>query len=186
MFVLLLDAAGVCVTLTDGEGSTDTLMLLLADALSDGDADFGLAFVAEDREGERDAAAVVEAEDEDMAFASQLQDRGQVIFAASVGRLGFSIEAQHTVAGERGDGLGGVLLRFNEFNRSGPLADGQGLDEVFFDADTALATSALAVGLGFGALFGWFWLVFGLFHEGKAKQPPPIGNQRLGRVGKKR
>jgi hypothetical protein len=49
-----------------------------------------------------------------------------------------------------------------------------------------LAAAALAVGLGFGALFGWFWLVFGLFHEGKAKQPPPIGNQRLGRVGKKR
>jgi hypothetical protein len=44
----------------------------------------------------------------------------------------------------------------------------------------------LAVGLGFGALFGGFWLVFGLFHEGKAKQPPLIGNQRLGRVGKKR
>jgi hypothetical protein len=44
----------------------------------------------------------------------------------------------------------------------------------------------LGMGLGFGALFGGFGLIFGLFHEGKAKQPPHIGNQRLGRAGKKR
>jgi len=118
--------------------------------------------------------------------AGQLQDRGQVVFAAGVGRLGLGVEAQDAVSGEGGDGLFGVLLGFDQFDRAGPLADREGFDEIFFDADTALATAALGVGLGFGALFGGFWLVFGLFHEGKAKHPPPIGNQRLGRVGKKR
>jgi len=103
-----------------------------------------------------------------------------------VRRLGFGIEAQDAIAGEGGDGLFRVLLRLNQFDWSVPLADRQGLDEIFFNPDTALAAAALAVGLGFGALFGWFWLVFGLFHEGKAKQPPPIGNQRLGLLGKKR
>jgi hypothetical protein len=49
-----------------------------------------------------------------------------------------------------------------------------------------LAAAALAVRTGFGAWFGGFWLIFGRFHEGKAKHPKPIGNQRLGEVGKKR
>ncbi|MEY4132542.1 MAG: hypothetical protein RL592_600 [Verrucomicrobiota bacterium] len=156
------------------------------DVVAHGHADLRLALVAEHGEGEGDAAAMVEAEDEDVVFAGELQDRGQVVLPAGVGRLGLGVEAQDAVAGEGGDGLFGGLLGLDQFDRAGPFADREGFDEIFFDADAALAPAALGVGLGFGALFGGFWLVFGLFHEGKAKHPKPIGNQRLGRAGKKR
>jgi hypothetical protein len=154
--------------------------------VADGDADLGLAVVAQDREGEGDAAAVIEAEDEDVVLAGQLQDRRQVIFPARVGGLGLGVEAQDAVTGERGDGFFGVLLGLDQLDRAGPFADGEGLDEVFLDADAPLAAAALGVRTGFGAWFGGFWLVFGRFHEGKAKHPKAIGNQRLGGAGKKR
>ncbi len=96
------------------------------------------------------------------------------------------LKSVDAVTGERGDGLFGVLLGFDELDRAGPFADGQGFDKIFLDADAPLATAALGVRTGFGAWFGGFWLIFGRFHEGKAKHPKAIGNQRLGRVGKKR
>jgi hypothetical protein len=103
-----------------------------------------------------------------------------------MGGLGLGVEAQDAVTGQRGDGPLGVFLGFDQLNRAGPFADGQGFDEIFLDADAPLATATLGVRTGFGAWFGGFWLIFGRFHEGKAKHPKAIGNQRLGRVGKKR
>ena len=70
-----------------------------------------------------------------------------------MGGLGLGVEAQDAVTGERGDGLFGVLLGFDELDRAGSFADGQGFDKIFLDADAPLAAAALAVRTGFGAWF---------------------------------
>jgi hypothetical protein len=68
-----------------------------------------------------------------------------------VGGLGLGVEAQDAVTGERGDGLFGVLLGFDQLDRTGPFADREGFDEILLDADAPLAAAALAVRTGFGA-----------------------------------
>ncbi len=144
------------------------------DVIADRDADFCLAVIAEEREGQRNAAAMIEAEDENMMLASQLKDGRQVVLAARVGGLGLGVEAQDAVTKERSDRPFGVFFVFDEIDGAGPFADGQGLDEFLFDADTPGIGPA---GLG--------WLCFRFFHAERATVPLSFGNARLGSGGKK-